>query len=318
MKKFFLSLLVFASCVMAGYSQTYHYDVNGDGVVTAADITELYNHLLNNDMTYAGSLDQNGDSVVTAADVTALYDYLLGNVPVDPPVDGVTEYTVNGVSFKMISVEGGIFTMGATAEQGSYALNDEYPVHQVTLSSFAIGQTEVTQELWQAVMGSNPSYFNEDLQLPVEQVSWDDCQTFIAKLNQMTGKQFRLPTEAEWEYAARGGNKSQGYKYAGSNTIDDVAWCRDNASGQTHPVATKQFNELEIYDMSGNVWEWCQDWYGNYSPEAQTDPTGPATGSYRVTRGGCWANFAWICRVSYRNRCLNDDYGSDIGLRLAL
>ena len=227
-------------------------------------------------------------------------------------------FTVNGVSFTMIGVKGGTFTMGATSEQGtSEPWDHEYPTHSVTLSNFAIGETEVTQELWRAVMGSNPSRFS-GTNLPVEQVSWNDCQTFITKLNQLTGKNFRLPTEAEWEYAARGGNKSKGDKYAGSNTLGDVAWYEGNGSGRTHPVKQKQANELGLYDMSGNVWEWCQDWFGTYSSSAQTNPTGPASGSNRVRRGGSWYYNARYCRVSFRYNNTPAYYNSGLGLRLAL
>ena len=225
-------------------------------------------------------------------------------------------YTVNGVSFKMVPVEGGTFTMGATADQSGDVYIDETPTHQVTLSDFSIGETEVTQELWQAVMGTNPSYFSGN-QLPVECVSWNDCQTFITKLNQLTGANFRLPTEAEWEFAARGGNKSLGYKYAGGNSIGDVAWYSSNLSILTHAVAQKSPNELGLYDMSGNVWEWCQDWYGSYSSAAQTNPTGSASGSFRVYRGGGWGCTAWGCRVSCRYRGTPTFAGSDVGLRLA-
>ncbi len=230
----------------------------------------------------------------------------------------VTEtITVNGVSFKMVAVEGGTFTMGATSEQGSDAYSDESPTHSVTLSDFAIGETEVTQELWKAVMGSNPSIFS-GTNLPVETVSWYDCQTFISKLNNLTGKNFRLPTEAEWEYAARGGNKSKGHKYAGSNTLGDVAWYYGNSSSKTHPVKQKQANELGLYDMSGNVWEWCQDWYGSYSSSAQTNPTGPTSGSYRVLRGGSWISDARDCRVSSRGNTTPTNTYNFLGLRLAL
>ena len=227
-------------------------------------------------------------------------------------------FTVNGVFFTMIKVEDGTFSMGATSEQGSDVYSDEKPVHNVTLSDYYIGETEVTQELWTAVMGSNPSSFSNNPQRPVEQVSWNDCQEFIKKLNELTGKNFRLPTEAEWEYAARGGNKSQGYKYSGSNTIVDVAWYYDNSSSQTHDVKTKQANELGIYDMSGNVWEWCQDWYGDYSSSSQTNPTGPSSGSRRVNRGGSWGYIARGCRVSNRSNSTPDDRGSSLGLRLVL
>ena len=226
-------------------------------------------------------------------------------------------FTVNGVSFKMKRVAGGTFEMGATIEQWSEANYDESPVHLVTLSSFWIGETEVTQGLWQAVMGSNPSYFTGNSQLPVEYVTWNDCQTFITKLNQLTGKSFRLPTEAEWEFAARGGNSSRGYKYAGSNTIDEVAWYKDNSSGKTQPVATKFPNELGLYDMSGNALEWCQDWHGDYSSSAQTDPIGPSSGTYRVCRGGGWDVDARLCRVSRRSRYKPSVGYSSHGLRLA-
>lgn len=175
----------------------------------------------------------------------------------------------------------------------------------------------MTQALWQAVMGSNPSGFKGS-NLPVERVSWEDCQAFITKLNQLTGKTFRLPTEAEWEYAARGGAKSRGYKYSGSNNIDDVAWYDDNSDDETHPVKTKAPNELGLYDMSGNVFEWCNDWYGDYSRSAQTNPTGPNTGSFRVYRGGSWVSGAGSCRVSFRNYDYPGYRFNLLGFRLVL
>lgn len=225
-------------------------------------------------------------------------------------------FTVNGIQFTMVEVGGGTFTMGATSEQGSDAWDEEKPAHEVTLSDYYIGQTEVTQALWEAVMGSNPSDSKGD-NLPVERVSWDDCQVFIQKLNQLTGKQFRLPTEAEWEYAARGGRKSRGYKYAGGNNIDSVAWCDGNSGNKTHPVATKQANELGIYDMSGNVLEWCSDWCGDYTSSSQSDPQGSSSGSFRVIRGGCYYNFARNCRVSYRISNTLDYRSGYLGLRLS-
>ena len=225
-------------------------------------------------------------------------------------------FEANGVSFTMIHVEGGTFTMGATSEMTEPS-SDEEPTHQVTLSSYYIGETEVTQALWKAVMGSNPSWFKGD-NLPVEKVSWNDCQTFISKLNALTGKNFRLPTEAEWEFAARGGNQSRHTQYSGSSRIDDVAWYYGNSNDKTHPVKTKQPNELGIYDMSGNVDEWCQDWYDSYSSDAQTDPTGAGSGSLRVGRGGSWWGPPRACRSSYRNHGAHEGSCDNLGLRLAL
>ena len=258
-----------------------------------------------------------GDASPETSDSTAMVDTV-------PNVVNQT-FTVNGVSFDMVEVVGGTFTMGATAEQGSDAGKAEKPAHQVTLSSYMIGKTEVTQELWEAVMGSNPSYFKGS-NLPVELVTWEVCQTFIRKLNALTGKNFRLPTEAEWEFAARGGDKSRGYKYSGSNTLSNVAWYDDNSSSKTHPVATKAPNELGIYDMSGNVYEWCNDWYDDYTSASQTNPTGPDSGWLNrvfsgfdpVFRGGSWCLYAECCRVSYRRSgapLFREDY---FGLRLAL
>lgn len=254
-----------------------------------------------------------------------------GATPVD---QDIRTFTANGVSFKMIRVDGGTFTMGATSEQGSDADSAESPTHRVTLSTYYIGETEVTQALWQAVMGQKPT--NDGSQwnstdgrgnnYPAYYISWSDCQEFIRKLNTLTGQSFRLPTEAEWEFAARGGNESQGYKYSGSNTLSNVAWYRDNsyALGEsspdygTHNVATKSPNELGLYDMSGNVWEWCQDWYGSYSSSSQTNPTGPSSGAFRMYRGGDWANHARLCRVSSRSSFWPDRRSPQLGLRLAL
>ena len=204
-------------------------------------------------------------------------------------------YQVNGVEFSMVAVEGGSFKMGG----GRYDF--EKPVHEVKLTSFSICQTEVTQELWEAVMGSNPSNY-KGLKFPVENVSWDDCQTFITKLNQLTGQHFRLPTEAEWEYAARGGNQSNGYAYSGSNSFREVGWCRDNSRGRTHVVATKTPNELGLYDMSGNVWEWCQDWGDGsyYASSPINNPTGPSSGTTHIVRGGAWNDQQMDCRVEHR------------------
>ena len=225
---------------------------------------------------------------------------------------------VGNVSFEMVYVQGGTFQMGATAEQRSDAYGDEKPVHSVTLSDFHIGKYEVTQGLWKEVMGENPSYNKAGDNYPVEMVSWEDCQRFIERLNSRTGLNFRLPTEAEWEYAARGGQKSRGYKYSGSTyDLGSVAWYEGNSGNRTHPVGQKQANELGLYDMSGNVYEWCYDWYGRYSSSSQRNPSGPASGANRVLRGGSYINNARFCRVSYRD---NNDPGSRFnrGLRLVL
>ena len=290
------------------------WDVNGDGAVTAADITAVYDKLLNGDNTFPeNAYDVNRDGAVTAADITDIYDVLLNGMPSD-----ITEYTVNGVTFAMVNVEGGTFAMGNPDYQSDEDFYNEGPVHQVTVSSFSIGQTEVTQELWQAVMGWNYSGHGGNLQYPAEYMTWSICQEFIAKLNEMTGKNFRLPTEAEWEFAARGGNKSNGYQYAGSNDIDEVAWYTSNSGGATHEVGTKAPNELGIYDMSGNVWEWCSDWYGEYSADAQVDPTGPESGAEKVMRGGSWYGKAKKCRVAKRFKASALFGDDDIGLRLAM
>ena len=226
-------------------------------------------------------------------------------------------FTVGGVSFEMVFVEGGTFDMGATTEQGSDAYDDEYPVHSVTLDGYYIGKFEVTLELWEAVMGSKPSS-NVGAQYPVENVTWEDCQEFISRLNSLTGRTFRLPAEAEWEYAARGGNKSSHFKYSGSDNIGDVAWYSSNSGATIHLVGTKSPNELGIYDMSGNVSEWCSDWYGSYSAEEQTNPQGPSSGSFRVFRGGSWFDGARNCRVSNRHNHVPSFSDGYLGLRLVL
>ena len=290
-------------------------DVNNDGEVNIADINAVIDVILGGGNN--ASADVNKDGEINIADVNTIINIILGG---GAPTPSETEtISVNGVAFKMVKVEGGTFTMGATPEQGSDAGENEYPAHQVTLSSFSIGETEVTQALWQAVMGNNPSFFKNDDELPVEWVSWEDCQEFITKLNQMTGKQFRLPTEAEWEYAARGGNKSKGYKYSGSNDVNEVAWYWMNCGSITHPVGTKKANELGLYDMSGNVFEWCNDFMSYYTEEAQANPTGPTTGIVRVFRGGGWGNSdPASCRVSYRDSDYPGYSSSSRGLRLAM
>ena len=231
--------------------------------------------------------------------------------------DAITIPVKDGICIEMVKVEGGTFMMGATSEMKNPNSNEK-PVHQVTLTNdYYMGKYEVTQALWQAVMGSNPSEYKGD-NLPVETVSWNDCQKFISKLNSLTGRMFRLPTEAEWEYAARGGKESRGYQYSGSSNISDVAWYDENSGSKTHPVGTKQANELGIYDMTGNVWEWCSDWYSSYSSSSQTNPTGSDSGSARVSRGGGWFNDASYCRLSVRFYYTPDFRLDILGLRLAL
>ena len=225
------------------------------------------------------------------------------------------------LAIDMVSVRGGTFTMGCTKEQ--FCGNDEESFtlpHSVTVGDFQLSRYEVTQRLWKVVMGDNPSEFKGDDLCPVERVSWDDVQRFITKLNQQTGKKYRLPTEAEWEYAARGGNKSKGYRYSGSNNIDEVAWYNGNSGGKTQKAGTKQPNELEIYDMSGNVYEWVNDRRSAYIPEAKVNPTGPLSGEYRVIRGGSWENGGMdeACRISFRMASSPDYRSKSIGFRLAL
>jgi len=319
-------------------------DCNEDGDVTIADVTTLIDYLLNDQWVLPnlenetiktaahdfvlGDCDLDGN--VNISDVSTLIDYLLRGFWNGVPK--TQTFTVNGVTFTMVIIDGGTFSMGAPGGDAD-AWDNEFPAHRVTVSSFLIGQTEVTQELWIAVMGNNPSLWNgwhgEDfgtnIQRPVENVSWNECQTFITKLNEMTGQTFRLPTEAEWEFAARGGNKSMGYKYAGSDDVDEVAWyalvwgTEYNTYGDgPQSVATKKANEQGLYDMSGNVHEWCQDWYGSYGWAPKNNPTGPVTGTHRVYRGGDWMNGARTCRVSKRSNGTPTFASGQLGLRLAL
>ena len=229
-----------------------------------------------------------------------------------------------GLNMKMVYVEGGQFQMGATSEQ-SGAGSDEYPVHSVTLDSYYISATEVTQAQWQAVMGttihqqaSKAGYSVKSVgsDYPMYYVSWEEARAFCSELSALTGKTYLLPTEAQWEYAARGGKKSRSSQYSGSYSVDAVAWYSSNSGGSQHPVGKLRANELGLYDMSGNVYEWCSDWYGSYSSNAQFNPTGPSSGSYRVNRGGSWYLSAGYCRVANRDRYgPSDRYGS-LGFRV--
>ncbi len=233
----------------------------------------------------------------------------------------------------MVLIKGSTFQMGSPKNEPD-RFNDEEQ-HAVTLSDFEIGKYLVTQKLWINIMGSNPSNFKGD-DLPVEQVSWDDCQEFLKKLNQKTGKKYRLPTEAEWEFAARGGTFSKNFRYAGSNNLNEVGWYWENSgdkilSGEweleivtqnncrTHPVGRKKANELGLFDMSGNVYEWCADWYDNYPSNTQTNPAGPASGLYRVLRGGSWNGDAQNCHLPQlcRNRSTPEVQFTGVGFRLA-
>jgi formylglycine-generating enzyme required for sulfatase activity len=216
----------------------------------------------------------------------------------------------------MVQVEGGTFIMGCTAEQGEDCRDNELPAHSVTLNSFKISKYEITQKQYESVMGTNPSNNANGDNYPVENISWDDAQEYCRRLSDSTGKQYRLPTEAEWEYAARGGNQSQGYKYSGSNNLNSVGWYYDNSGSNSSTVGQKSPNELGIYDMSGNVWEWCSDWYGAYSAEVQTNPTGPSSGSHKVRRGGGWDGGAASCRVAIRDYGISNGGNDIVGFRV--
>lgn len=220
----------------------------------------------------------------------------------------------------MALVEGGTFIMGSNALEAD---GDEKPKHQLELHDYYIGRYEVTQKQWRTIMGEDPEelYFVGCPECPVEGVSWNDIQQFLERLNAKTGQNFRLPTEAEWEYAAQGGAKSNGYHFSGSSEINDVAWYDKNSSGGVQPVGQKAPNELEIYDMTGNVREWCNDWYARwyYENSAQKNPEGPPSGSSRVARGGSWSNYSKYCRIANRF-CYGPDYRlkGQLGFRLAL
>jgi len=221
---------------------------------------------------------------------------------------------IMGVMIEMVFVEGGTFLMGSNS-----GVPNEKPVHPVMVNSFYIGKYEVTQKQWKEIMGTNPSRFSGCDNCPVEKVSWNDVQEFISKLNAKTRMNYRLPTEAEWEYVARGGNRGKGHKYSGSNKVGDVAWYYENSGKETHPVGLRQSNELGIYDMSGNVWEWCSDWYSDvyYKVASVDNPQGPYTGEYKVWRGGSWGTYDYSCRTAVRSWYYPDNsYGAD-GFRLA-
>ena len=318
-------------------NETISGDVNCDSEINVADINSIIDRILSDYNEFDYNADVNNDGEINIADINSIIQIILDeNITPGENPDYYT-FNVKGVSFKMIKVDGGTFMMG------SDDFLDNNKLRQVTLSSFYMGETEVTQALWQAVMGNNPSYhqsssnpdpsiywlwFKDDFSRPVENVSWDDCRLFTAKLSQITGKSFRLPTEAEWEYAARGGNYSQGYQYAGSNNINDVAWSWYNGIIEDvdyapHSVAQLAPNELGLYDMSGNIIEMCLDLY-HYSvnTEPQVNPTG-ALGDepgfyrlYRVIRGGHYNSTLNALKVLYRESGIENASGV-VGLRLA-
>ncbi len=259
--------------------------------------------------THTIKAERNG--IIIAKIINVLRDG--GNERVEFNFPNSKTFIVNGVSFSMIEVKGGTFVMGSNSEKD----NDDKQTCVVKLSDYYIGETEVTQELWKAVMGENPSNFEHD-QNPVESISWYDCQEFIQNLNKITGESFRLPTEAEWEFAARGGGKSEGCKYSGGNTIEKVAWYYDNSSFKPHKIKTKLSNELGIFDMSGNVWEWCEDWRATLNSGIQIDPKGSNSGTQRILRGGSWYCFPEECEVLRRAGSTPDSRYFSYGMRLVL
>lgn len=226
-------------------------------------------------------------------------------------------------SFEMVVVEGGIFYMGAQKENpdglnyDASAYEIESPVHQVTVSDFSIGKFEVTQAQWTAAMGSNPST-NQGDNLPVENVTWEQVQEFITLLNENSGLNYRLPTEAEWEFAAKGGNSSEGFLYSGYSVLGACGWYYSNSESTTHDIGSKAPNELGIYDMSGNVREWCNDWLDYYSTNNENDPQGPSSGNLKVNRGGSWTTPAVNCRNTYRHSNYPSEASQDLGFRLAI
>jgi len=226
--------------------------------------------------------------------------------------------TLKAIDDKMVKIEGASFTMGCNEVKDSGCYYWEKPAHKVLISTFYMAKYPVTQKEWTAVVGDKPWFSKDCGDCPVENVSWYDAQVFINKLNQLTGRYYRLPTEAEWEYAARGGNRSRDYKYAGSNKLSDVAWFEANSNKQTHPVGQKLPNELGLYDMCGNVWQWCNDWFDDkyYSHSPEDNPQGGIKDAYRACRGGSWWSEEKDSRLSNRDRYPPDARDDDVGFRL--
>ncbi len=328
----------FVSCLMAlcwlpmnAQSGSIRGDVNQDGGVDITDATVLINYLLTGDDTGVNRVvaDVDNSGAVDISDATTLINFLLnGEWPYEAPEPITITLSGSSVTFDVVLVEGGTFMMGGR-EDDPRARPWEFPAHQVTVSDYYIGVTEVTQELWRAVMGTSTSNspfwftsyngYTNNYKRPAENVTFAQCQTFITKLNQKTGKTFRMLTEAEWEYAARGGKLSRGYMFPGSNDVDEVAWHSGNTDDITSPVAQKLPNELGLYDMGGNVEEWCADWYGLYTDAAQTNPTGPTSGTTRVVRGASWDQAWYSCRPSARHDGGIPNYAhARRGLRIAM
>jgi len=294
-------------------------DGNKDGYLTGTELGEFLQSTVVN-YSYGAQHPQYGKIRNPNLDKGDFVFVLAGkSVTSFPPVAPSTiEESRTGASSliaEMVFVHGGTFQMGSNSRG-----NDEKPFHSVTISNYYIGKYEVTQKLWRDVMGNDPPElsFKGCDQCPVEKVSWNDIQEFLQKLNLKTGKNYRLPTEAEWEYAARGGNQSKGYIYSGSNTIDEIAWYGSNSGSKTHPVGQKHPNELGLYDMTGNVWEWCSDWYGDtyYKSSPMDNPKGPSIGTSRSLRGGSWFYGPNFCRTGKRGKNNPDDRHSGCGFRL--
>ena len=328
---FSLLVLLLELRLIAADTKHYSAALSGDSIVAkSGDWNDVGSSRIYQALQAQGGVDwANWAAMLFIAPKSAMHQVLDWSVLIDtkvkpvvlpkiitPPVEIITPRNTTGFADpfegQMVFVQGGSFMMGSELGWGNVK-----PVHQVTLRDFYIGKFQVTQAQWKTIMGENPSSFIGD-DLPVECVSWNDVQEFIKKLNEKTGHKYRLPTEAEWEYAARGGQNSRGYKYAGSNNIDEVAWYRNNSGIGTHLVGQKKPNELGLYDMTGNVWEWCQDWYdsGYYKNSPKNNPTGPDSRSDRVIRGGSWICVADVCRVSLRGYYTPDSKYDSLGFRL--